>query len=61
MGNIVNKRKNRMENDAKDQIIKEDTEQSTQRYEVKHNPSQTVQLHPTRYGDWEKNGRCIDF
>ncbi len=50
-----------MENDAKDQIIKEDTEQSTQRYEVKHNPSQTVQLHPTRYGDWEKNGRCIDF
>lgn len=19
------------------------------------------QLDPTRYGDWEKNGRCIDF
>ncbi|MGR9089770.1 MAG: DUF1674 domain-containing protein [Gammaproteobacteria bacterium] len=18
-------------------------------------------LEPTRYGDWEKNGRCIDF
>lgn len=18
-------------------------------------------LNPTRYGDWEKNGRCIDF
>lgn len=31
--------------------------------------SQTVQeeiggvngLEPTRYGDWEKNGRCVDF
>jgi len=20
-----------------------------------------VRLDPTRYGDWEKNGRCIDF
>ena len=20
-----------------------------------------VALDPTRYGDWEKNGRCIDF
>ncbi len=20
-----------------------------------------TQLDPTRYGDWEKNGRCIDF
>lgn len=30
-------------------------------------PSQTPEhggregLDPTRYGDWEKNGRCIDF
>ena len=30
-------------------------------------PSQTEEyggrggLDPTRYGDWEKNGRCIDF
>jgi hypothetical protein len=21
----------------------------------------TSGLDPTRYGDWEKNGRCIDF
>ena len=21
----------------------------------------TPRLDPTRYGDWEKNGRCIDF
>lgn len=22
---------------------------------------ETKRLDPTRYGDWEKNGRCIDF
>jgi hypothetical protein len=22
---------------------------------------QASELDPTRYGDWEKNGRCIDF
>jgi len=60
-----------MENNAKDRSTEEDAEQSAQRYEVKHNSSQTVllkhdvdkivRLDPTRYGDWEKNGRCIDF
>ena len=24
-------------------------------------PRQTGHPDPTRYGDWEKNGRCIDF
>lgn len=24
-------------------------------------PSQHKPPDPTRYGDWEKNGRCIDF
>jgi len=24
-------------------------------------PSPVVRLDPTRYGDWERNGRCIDF
>ena len=24
-------------------------------------PAQQERLDPTRYGDWEKNGRCIDF
>ena len=24
-------------------------------------PEAPRQLDPTRYGDWEKNGRCIDF
>jgi hypothetical protein len=24
-------------------------------------PTERPALDPTRYGDWEKNGRCIDF
>lgn len=24
-------------------------------------PEQPPRPDPTRYGDWEKNGRCIDF
>lgn len=24
-------------------------------------PVTPIKLDPTRYGDWEKNGRCIDF
>lgn len=24
-------------------------------------PAQRPAPDPTRYGDWEKNGRCIDF
>jgi hypothetical protein len=24
-------------------------------------PNKTPPVDPTRYGDWEKNGRCIDF
>ncbi|MHB1991693.1 DUF1674 domain-containing protein [Metallibacterium scheffleri] len=24
-------------------------------------PASQTPLDPTRYGDWEKNGRCIDF
>lgn len=24
-------------------------------------PGNELPLDPTRYGDWEKNGRCIDF
>lgn len=24
-------------------------------------PTQISKLDPTRYGDWEKGGRCIDF
>ncbi len=27
----------------------------------KDKPESPRRLDPTRYGDWEKNGRCIDF
>ncbi|HET7299590.1 MAG TPA: DUF1674 domain-containing protein [Oleiagrimonas sp.] len=27
----------------------------------KENKALREHLDPTRYGDWEKNGRCIDF
>ena len=27
----------------------------------KSTPENSKRLDPTRYGDWEKNGRCIDF
>lgn len=28
---------------------------------LKKNIKDSARLDPTRYGDWEKNGRCIDF
>jgi hypothetical protein len=30
-------------------------------YERIKPPGADEPLDPTRYGDWEKNGRCIDF
>ena len=27
----------------------------------RENKERSRHLDPTRYGDWEKNGRCIDF
>ncbi|MBM3564792.1 MAG: DUF1674 domain-containing protein [Alphaproteobacteria bacterium] len=29
--------------------------------EIKPNSNSHQNPDPTRYGDWEKNGRCIDF
>jgi hypothetical protein len=29
--------------------------------EVPHEHGGRGGLEPTRYGDWEKNGRCVDF
>lgn len=34
-------------------------DQKEQNESAKESPE--VKLDPTRYGDWEKNGRCIDF
>lgn len=43
----------------------EPAEAKTQPSDVKPNAPQEVggskKLEPTRYGDWEMNGRCIDF
>jgi len=42
-----------------DQALDEDP---TRKSELQTAPLQTTQRpEPTRYGDWEKDGRCIDF
>ena len=48
---------------------KENTTQESESCDDKKNELDNVSeevggrdgLEPTRYGDWEKNGRCIDF
>ena len=36
--------------------------ESNERPETAEQPrNPAARLEPTRYGDWEKNGRCIDF
>jgi len=41
--------------------------ESSEQVPAAENPPAAVEiggragLEPTRYGDWEKNGRCIDF
>ena len=42
--------------DEKEKLSKD---ASAQRAEERE--GQTPKPDPTRYGDWEKNGRCIDF
>jgi hypothetical protein len=48
----------------KDEMIgsnKVPTVQSIPTPKVKEYGGRKEGLDPTRYGDWEKNGRCIDF
>lgn len=52
----------------KDQIQNsEQQDQATPESEQPESGAQAVEIggrkgpEPTRYGDWEKNGRCIDF
>ena len=40
-----------------DNLIVNALERSSQN----NKPVPKARLDPTRYGDWEKNGRCIDF
>ena len=54
--------------DPKNKVEKADSKSEP---EQDHTPAETVDrpkeiggrggLEPTRYGDWEKSGRCIDF
>lgn len=37
------------------------TEQASEPARPKEYGGRENGLEPTRYGDWEKNGRCIDF
>jgi hypothetical protein len=45
-------------------IPPDDTKSPTPRSDASRRERPTPEgdgLDPTRYGDWEKNGRCIDF
>jgi hypothetical protein len=38
-----------------------DSDRSEEKVKEKPKPKPEKCISPTRYGDWEKNGRCIDF
>jgi len=46
--------------DATGNTVSEDAQQ-VPRHEATAEIGGRDGLEPTRYGDWEKNGRCIDF
>jgi len=59
------KKMKKNKNIVKKQSIKE-IEEDTQESPLKDEPLKKEiggrkGLEPTRYGDWEKNGRCVDF
>lgn len=41
--------------------FKVEAERKQAEREAKEGTPETKKTEPTRYGDWEKNGRCIDF
>ncbi len=38
-----------------------DTEQKVENPQSADESKEAEKVEPTRYGDWEKNGRCVDF
>jgi hypothetical protein len=54
-----------MENEPKTPAEQAATESTGEGEQQQPKPAKEVGgregLEPTRYGDWEKNGRCIDF
>jgi hypothetical protein len=59
---MINKAKKKQKKDE-NQSIKEvmDSDDSKQNKTLGKEIGGRNGLEPTRYGDWEKNGRCIDF
>lgn len=41
--------------------LEEETRARAEQAPVKEVGGRESELDPVRYGDWEKNGRCIDF
>lgn len=67
--NII--KKQTITTDRNEENTEENTEESGEESSNEHSETNQVQekyeiggrkgLEPTRFGDWEKNGRCIDF
>ena len=41
--------------------MKKITKKNSKRKKINSKREKKKKLDPTRYGDWEKKGRCIDF
>lgn len=52
---------NKADNWLTDLYNNEDRKKTPQKPEVLPESGGPKGLEPTRYGDWEKSGRCIDF
>ena len=55
----MNKNQNTDKSDAK--VVENTTQKEESNQLPKEIGGRKDGLDPTRYGDWEKNGRCIDF
>ncbi|WP_223787819.1 DUF1674 domain-containing protein [Marinicella meishanensis] len=49
------------DNNNQSKTTKDQPPKTQQQPAPKEYGGRTDGLDPTRYGDWEKNGRCIDF
>ncbi|MCP3870833.1 MAG: DUF1674 domain-containing protein [Gammaproteobacteria bacterium] len=52
------------ENEKRQNVKKQESEPKNQQESVEEKPVELggpAGLEPTRYGDWERKGRCIDF
>ncbi len=54
-------KKNRLLTEKERQKTSQEINPVNQPKTINTPPVKPIRLDPTRYGDWEKNGRCIDF